>query len=281
MSTLRFASVQVDWGGRTTAPVDADYDGRLILLFGDFEWLFAVLLGEARLSSGELSCLGEDGRRATLAGRVGVSPAPIQPPPGWTVREWLTLNGELLGRSSSQARREAQSVLSALELSALSGHKVSELNGAESFAAHAAFAAVGSPELFVLGAPLLLPETRDYEVRLIRRLLEHGRVCLAARRRDPELWDLADVHAYCDVNGKTRLPRELVREVSGSYLVRAFPPFDGFAESLTARGATVTASGPGSWLVELPHGASAALVAESAAQVGVALAELVSVTEAR
>jgi hypothetical protein len=281
MSLLRLSSVRVEWGGRTIGPLNAEYDGQLVLLFGDFDWLFAVLLGEAQLSSGALLCLDGDGRQATLSGRVGVSPAPILAAPSWTVLEWLTLNAELLGSGARQARADAQRILSELELGALGPRKVNELNGAESFAAHAAFAANSNAELVVLGAPLLLPETREYEFRVLRRLLDRIRVCVAMRRRDAELWDLADAHAYSDVSGRTRLPSDLARRAGPSYLVRTFQPLYGFAEALVARGATAAPSGPASWLVELPEGAGPGLIADAANEIGAALAELVSVNEAR
>jgi hypothetical protein len=281
MTTLQLSSVRVEWGGRQVGPVSGVYDGQLTLLFGDFDWLFAVLLGEATPLEGEVRCLDTEGRQATIAGRVGVSPAPVHPAPSWTVFEWLRLNCELLGQGRALAKRSADAVLAELGLQTLGERRVSDLNGAESFAAHAAFAMSSSPELAVLGAPLLLPETRDYEFGLIKRLLERTQVALVARRRDPELWELANVHAYCDPNGRSRLPSELVAKPGPCYLVRTFDQEPRWLEALHGRGIRVTPSAPGSWVVELPQGSGPELIAETAVAAGIALAELVSIEEAR
>jgi hypothetical protein len=281
-STLAWSCVELDWAGQSVCPADASHDGDVILLFGDFHWLFAHLIGEARLVSGTVRCLGHDGRAASISGRVGVSPAGLQRPPQWTVSRWLELNVRLLGGPARRASASAGQTLERLGLQALAGRHVHELNGAESFAAHAAFAACTEPELVLLAAPLLLPETREYELGVLRALARHCRVAVACQRRDEALWQLASAYAYCaDRPGaRTTLPTELL-ERSQRYRVRPLGPGAALASALAERGASI--EGPTEelpWTVSVPS-RGAQVITEAAQAAEVALAELVSVPEAR
>lgn len=211
-----------------------------------------------------------------------MSPVALQPAPHWPVIRWLELNIELAGTEHGGARRRARDTLERLALTGLADRPVHELNGAESFAAHAAFAASTAPELLVLGAPLLLPETREYELAVVRRLVEQARVALACSRRDEGLWQLANEFAYCaDRPGaRTTLPIELFAQ-SACYQVTPFDPAPELARALEELGAEVL--GPLDrlpWLVTVPEG-GADLIVEAARRAAVPLAELVSVPEAR
>jgi hypothetical protein len=282
MSTLSWSGAEIAWGEWRLAPTDACYEGERVLLFGDFRWLFALLVGRAELIGGSVECLGQDGRQARLAGRVGASPAALQDPPHWTVSRWVELNLELIGTPARDARRAVARVLEQLGLQALATRRVHELNGAEAFAAHAAFAASTSPELVVLSAPLLLPETRDFELSVIGKLASRSRLALACPRRDPELWAMATDFAYSAnrAGARTTLPSELL-EQSRWYRVVPLGPAPGFSSALEELGAQVEAAEDGSPLrVAVPSG-GAELIVEAAQRAEVTLAELVSIPEAR
>jgi hypothetical protein len=282
MTTLELANVRTAWEGRNIGPFTASYDASRLLLFGDWTWLRASLCGARPLSEGTIRCWGEEARAAVSAGRVGVSFDGVEPPPRWPLGEWLTLSLELLGESSRAARRRARQTLSELGLSTLAARSVAEMNPAETFAAHGAFAAVTSPQLVVLGAPVLLPQTREFELQVISKLADRCAVALACSRRDAWLWEFADEYAYAGSGSRTRLPVELMAEEGRCFRVRTLGDPSGWVAQLELLGALP--EGPrdgGDWLVRVPEGGSADLLVSAALNSGVALAELVSVPEAR
>lgn len=278
--TLEWSGVDLDWSGRRFRPNDALHRGGLVLLCGDFRWLFALLVGQASLRSGWVRGLGASARAAVLQGRIGVSPSPVFAPPEWPVARFIELNVQMFGRHAGKAKAAAHAALDRLGLRALADRPGHELNGAEAFAVNAAFALSTTPELVVLGAPLLLPETREFELGIIRTLLASARVALVCSRRDAELWQWASSFAYAAERpgARTTLPTELL-DTSRRYRVWPLGPGAPLAEALGARGARLDGSlDELPWTVTVPED-GARLITDAAHESGVALAELVALRE--
>jgi len=279
MSTLEFFEARVQWKGREIGPLSASYDGSLVLLWGDFSWLFAVLCGDIVLEGGTLRCLDTDARAAVIAGTVGVSPAGIQRAPGWTVSEWLVLNGEMSGKTARSARRAAERTLAELTLAPIASRRVADLNAAETFAAYAAFAINTAPEVAFLSTPLLLPETRDYELGIIDKVRTRCKLGVACTRRDDTLWGWAEQHAYCDGDGRTNLPVDLMANLGSRYRVRAFRGHDALIAALEGSGAAVKLVDD-ALIVTTPEPTASHVIVEASVAAQAPLAELVSLPEA-
>jgi hypothetical protein len=278
--TLAWDGVELDWDGRRFRPNDALHRGELVLLCGDFRWLFALLVGRATLRSGCVRGLGASAREAVLEGRIGVSPSPVLAPAEWPVARFIELNLHMFGRHAGSVKAAAHAALDRLGLRSLADRRGHELNGAEAFAVSAAFALSTTPELVVLGAPLLLPETREFELGIIRTLLASARVALVCSRRDAELWQWATSFAYAAERpgARTTLPTELL-DASRRYRVLPLGPGGLLAEALSARGARLDGS-PDElpWTVTVPED-GVRLITDAALESGVALAELVALRE--
>lgn len=277
MITLEFEQVRATYAGRSVGPFDARYHGQHILLFGNWSWLRAHLAGDSVVTSGNVRCLEEDGRAATIRGAVGVSLSGLEPPLEWTVHHFIAQDLELLGQPRRDARARAEQVLAQLALASLGDRRLMDLNPAETFAAHAAFAVSSSPDLLILDAPLLLDETRQFEIGLLELLSRDRKVAMACTRRDEWLFQWADEFAYCSGSApaSTTLPIELMAAPSRRYRLKPFGPREGLVAALDDRGVAHEELADGSLIVTLPEEGSPNLIADAALQADVALSEWV------
>lgn len=264
-ATLELRAVQ-----RGTGPpsLDAAYSGQRIALAGDWSWLRAHLAGARPIASGQVVCLGEDGRSAAVSGKVGVSLAGLFPVPDDELSHFLGLNLELWGQPRPAARDTVGRLLSDLELDSLSRRRISTLNEVESFAANAAFAASTHPELLVLEAPIVIAETRDFVLGLMTRLALRHRLAFGCPPGATELLQFADEVAelsHSAIEGTLSASRE--------YRVKPMRAASALSSALEDRGAVVRREGA-VLIVSLPEGASTELIVDAAVALSEPLAEL-------
>ena len=190
MSTplLSFESARVAVGGQVVLDgFDCKFDAGPVALLGDWEPMFGLLTGAARLAAGRAALEGQDLRVASRSGKLGVSWLTATLPLNWRVIDYLRQSAQLLGLSSRDAKKESLAALNALGLGSWAGRKLQTLQPAERSAFMIAHATLKSPRVVALQAPFsgLSESAREWLGRVLDRALE-SRVWLVSFPDLPE-----------------------------------------------------------------------------------------------
>lgn len=132
-------------------------------LVGDWQPLFAVFGGGARVASGSVRVRGLHPLSAVRQAQVGFAPADPPLPEAWTARDYLAQSAELAGLSPRVARAEARWALAELGLAHLELRRLGTLTVAEKRAVVVAHALLARPGVLVLEAPLARLDHRSAE----------------------------------------------------------------------------------------------------------------------
>jgi ABC-type Na+ transport system ATPase subunit NatA len=128
---------------------------RRIALIGDVTPLVRALVGVAHVSAGELRVVGLKPARAIQSGRLGVALADGTLPARWRAAEVLEAAARLRGAKSHEARVHVRAFLARWQLEALGQTRVHQLTDVQRRLLLIAQAALVSPEVVLLEAPLL------------------------------------------------------------------------------------------------------------------------------
>ncbi|QSX32085.1 ABC transporter ATP-binding protein [Shewanella avicenniae] len=115
--------------------------------------LFSLLLGYIHPSAGSIEILGMLPGDKELRNQIGALPQDAQLDPDFSLLQQLTLFAELRGMSPKAAKREAERVLSLVQLSDAQQYKPSALSHGMSKRVAIAQAFIGSPKLILLDEP--------------------------------------------------------------------------------------------------------------------------------
>lgn len=149
-----------------------------------------VLSGVVRPDSGRVLIDGRPPEQAR--GRVGIAPQALALYPGMTVHEHLRFFAGLKGIRGNRRRLAVDEVVSALELTAVTGRRVGLLSGGQQRRTQAAVALLGRPALLVLDEPTAGadPRTRRSLLRTVRDRAQEGAAVVYTTHYLPELTDL-------------------------------------------------------------------------------------------
>jgi ABC-2 type transport system ATP-binding protein len=237
-----------------------------------------TILGLETPDAGSASVLGVDvateGRR--IRARVGYMPEKDCHFPGLSAVDVVALCGELSGLSKSDAFRRAHETLHYAGMSETRYRLVDSFSAGLRQRVKFAAALVHDPDFLVLDEPTngLDPEGRREFLDLVKEVGRNGASILLSTHL------LSDVEEVCDrvlVVGKGRASLEgpvasLLSDASNVRAVRVQGESGPFLEALARRFAKATFDPAASeFRVELPEGASAAIVLEAAAETGTRL----------
>ena len=123
--------------------------GRSLVLLGDAGELLECLLDPGRLERGTLSLLGRTPSEALSDSEAAIAPRFLPVPPSLSLKDALGLSARLVG----EGKRAVETVLSTVQLTALSRRKVGELTGLQMRLAGLAHALLANPRLLLLDDP--------------------------------------------------------------------------------------------------------------------------------
>lgn len=138
--------------------------GNQVGLVGNFQPLFQLLAGRARVVSGAVRIRGRDPRAAVRECKLGLALADAVLPDAWTALEYLAQSAELAGLRRGEARPAARSALGALGLPHLEARRLATLTLAEKRALLIAHTTLGAPDAIALEAPLEGLDSRGAEL---------------------------------------------------------------------------------------------------------------------
>lgn len=115
--------------------------------------LFSILCGYISPSKGNVSILGEAPGSAALFSQVSALPQDAQLDPRFSIRRQLTLFAQLQGMSKKEAKKEAERVLSLMQLSDAVRQKPAALSHGMRKRVAIAQALIGKPALVLLDEP--------------------------------------------------------------------------------------------------------------------------------
>jgi ABC-2 type transport system ATP-binding protein len=185
---LHIAGLRKSYGGEPALRgVDLDVAaGEIVALLGPNgagkTTLVSIVAGLRKADDGVVEVAGVDALRRSREVRrlLGLAPQDTGIYPVVSVRNNLTLFGELSGLSRRDARRRADEVAEALAITDLLGKQAGRLSGGQKRRVHTAIAFMHRPRLLLLdeattGADV---ETRSHILELVRRLAEEGSAVL-------------------------------------------------------------------------------------------------------
>jgi ABC-type multidrug transport system ATPase subunit len=152
---LELDQVRIDAAGGTLVDgLSAKSEAERLGLSGDWSWLFRLLSAEVELVSGRALLFGAPAERAVQQNDVGLVRHDPELPSDWSPFELIFESALLLGKSRSEARREAGRALAELGLDSMARRPLSRLGAAERRAALIAHARLAEPAVLVLELPL-------------------------------------------------------------------------------------------------------------------------------
>lgn len=185
---LHIAGLRKSYGGEPALRgVDLDVAaGEIVALLGPNgagkTTLVSIVAGLRKADGGVVEVAGVDALRRSREVRrlLGLAPQDTGIYPVVSVRNNLTLFGELSGLSRRDARRRADEVAEALAITDLLGKQAGRLSGGQKRRVHTAIAFMHRPRLLLLdeattGADV---ETRAHILELVRHLAEEGSAVL-------------------------------------------------------------------------------------------------------
>jgi ABC-2 type transport system ATP-binding protein len=131
--------------------------------------LFSILCGYIQPSEGNISIFGHQPGSANLFGRVAALPQDAQLDPRFSIARQLMYYGQLQGFGTKDARKEAERVLSLVELSDVIDEKPGALSHGMRKRVTIAQALMGKPELIMLDEPTAGLDPRN--ARNIRQMV--------------------------------------------------------------------------------------------------------------
>jgi ABC-type Na+ transport system ATPase subunit NatA len=296
---LLLQGARIEAGGVTSEALSARGGARHVALVGDFRPFFRLLTRDAALVGGRAEVAGNAATDAVRSIGVALSDPPLVPE--WTPERYLTESARLLGLSERDARIDVESVLAELSLGAFARHRLDVLEKPFRRAVLFAHAALGSPDVLCLEAPLgdlehgAQAEVATYLERATtgRRLITSVR-SLASDGPERALVARAD---WVVVESRGRIttegPPSRVLGHGRRFVATVTRAGDAFVAALAARGITVRDGGvthvpappdahpgadPMEVALELPSGGSPNDVVLAARSAGAPLVELVSVS---
>jgi ABC-type multidrug transport system ATPase subunit len=128
-------------------------EGRTVALLGDWQALFLLFGGTARVSAGRVLVAGEDAESAAARGALGF--AALDPPlPGdWTAERYVSEGLQLSGAKKRSTRETVRLSLATLGLAPIAGRRLSTLAPAERRALVIALAGIESPPVLAIQDP--------------------------------------------------------------------------------------------------------------------------------
>ena len=266
--------------------VTAALDGRAIGLLGPNgagkTTLMKVLLGLERPDSGRVRVLGLDvGKDASkVRARLGFAAEGPGRLPGLSGLESVALAAELCGVRRRTALLRAHDMLDLVGLDEARHRPVDTYSTGMHQRVKVAMALVHDPDLVLLDEPTsgLDPQSRDELLALVVALRDGGgpAVLLSTHL-------LHDVERTCDAclimaRGRVRFAGRLDQlrvAAPRQWSVRLARPDPAFAERLRSAGGQARAGDrPDAWIIDLPEGAEADLIWQTAAAVGAAVVHL-------
>jgi ABC-2 type transport system ATP-binding protein len=185
---LHIAGLRKAYGGEPALRgVDLDVaEGEIVALLGPNgagkTTLVSIVAGLRRADDGVVEVAGVDALRRSREVRrlLGLAPQDTGIYPVVSVRQNLTLFGELSGLTRRDARRRANEVAEALAITDLLDKQAGRLSGGQKRRVHTAIAFMHRPRLLMLdeattGADV---ETRAHILELVRRLAAEGSAVL-------------------------------------------------------------------------------------------------------
>lgn len=268
----------------------ASGQGPLLGLLGDWSGLFRLLAGAAELAAGSASILGHDAARAVRDGIAAFVPAEPALPSDWTVRTYLVEAGQLGGLRKREAGECASATLGSLRLAHLEGRRSGTLTVAEKRAVLLALALMGSPAVLAVENPAEGLDDRS-EALLLELLSQaaQGRSLIVSSTRTRATGSLHGLFAGADevlvleagvLVGSGKLER--AAGPSSVYLVTVADNAPALAAELAGRGISAQLSkstgelapleagllaelaGAARLVVQLPEGATSAVILDAA-----------------
>ena len=151
-------------------------------LIGDWSGLFQALTAEAEVAAGTARIFGVDIAHALAQGTVSFAPCDPPLPSSFTITEYLQHAARLSHGSAARAVRDTQQVLQEYGLTEFAKHKLSTLVTYQRRALGIACAALATPPVMCLEAPLrgLDVAAADYIVRLCGIAAQRSRVLVSS-----------------------------------------------------------------------------------------------------
>jgi ABC-type multidrug transport system ATPase subunit len=264
-------------------------DAQRIGLIGDWSALFQALTGQAQLSAGRAWILGCDLEHALARGVVGFAACDPVLPGSFSVLEYLRHAARLSHGSAARAVTDTKRVLEDFGLDAIVTHRLGQLAPFQRRALGIACAALTSPPVLCLEAPLrgLDAEPADYVARLCSQAAKQTRLIVSAElpsSPSPERALLDDCHELFVLHGGARLsqgsPAQIFEPGTRYLLTVKGGPLPEFSAALRGVGCLVEErERAGSYLVELCESGNTDVLLDAALACGLVVLELTPVLE--
>jgi ABC-type Na+ transport system ATPase subunit NatA len=248
------ARIDVD-GAVALEALSLTADGARVALIGQWQPLFALLGGAARLRSGTVTLSGADATSAVADGVVGL--APLDPPlySETLVERWLWEGARLAGFSRREARDAGKTALSTLALPHLVSRRFGTLTQSEKRGVVLAQALLGAPPVLAVEDPCVgLDERGVAQVADIVERAAAGRSLVISTSDVPN-------------TGPALVPKP-------RYLVGVTRNLERLAERLSGLGLNAKTNGAARLLVELPDDSATGKILDAAVEADSPVIEL-------
>ncbi|MBI1731750.1 MAG: ATP-binding cassette domain-containing protein [Gammaproteobacteria bacterium] len=179
-----------------------------------------MVLGQCRLSGGELRVLGQPmpAAKKSVRARIGVVPQLDNLDPDFTVLENLFVYAAYFGLRRAQVAQRARELLALVELSDRAGTRIGELSGGMKRRLSIARSLINDPEVLILDEPTtgLDPQVRHLIWTRLRGLKREGKTLILTTHYMEEAERLCDRIVIMD-HGRIiaeGAPRDLIRQHS-------------------------------------------------------------------